>query len=61
MLLKSAKSADERRALIESAGRLVQVPGMGSAYKAFALVHSDVAVDAVPGFPPCVPGAEDET
>ena len=38
----------------------VQVPGMGSAYKAFALTHADIPADAVPGFPPCEPSQAEE-
>lgn len=52
-LLRRTETAEQRRALIQAAGRLVQVPGMGSAYKVFALAHADIAAEAVPGFPPC--------
>lgn len=54
-LLKSARSKDERRALIQAAGRLVEVPGMGSAYKVFALAHPDIPERSVPGFPGPIP------
>ncbi|KAL1526543.1 hypothetical protein AB1Y20_015252 [Prymnesium parvum] len=53
MLLKEISDKKAREALIQAAGRLVAVPGMGSAYKAFALAHSDIPADSIPGFPPC--------
>lgn len=51
VLLKRAKTAEEQRALIAAAQRLVQTPGMGSAYKVFALASSDIPRDGLAGFP----------
>jgi NADH dehydrogenase [ubiquinone] 1 alpha subcomplex assembly factor 7 len=48
-LLRATADREARRALIQSAGRLVASPGMGTAYKVFALAHADVGRDGVPG------------
>ena len=34
----------------QSAGRLVASPGMGTAYKVFAIAHGDVGMEGVAGF-----------
>ncbi len=49
-LLTNAPNAQYQEDLLRSAHRLVGSPGMGTAYKAFALVHADVRSDGVPGF-----------
>ena len=41
---------DGRRKLVESASRLVSSPGMGTAYKVFAIAHGDVGAAGVAGF-----------
>ena len=49
-LLRATDDREARRQLVESAGRLVASPGMGTAYKVFALAHEDVGEDGVAGF-----------
>ena len=49
-LLRLAEDREARRTMIESAGRLVQSPGMGTAYKAFAIASSDIGAEGVAGF-----------
>ena len=56
-LLRRASSVDQQREILASAQRLIDSPGMGSAYKALAMLHADIA-DA-PGFPPA--DATDDT
>ena len=59
-LLRRTDDAEQRRDLISSAGRLVETPGMGAAYKALALAHPRPAghavgstpMDHIAGFPP---------
>eukprot|EP00316_Scyphosphaera_apsteinii_P004279 CAMPEP_0119306572 /NCGR_PEP_ID=MMETSP1333-20130426/7290_1 /TAXON_ID=418940 /ORGANISM="Scyphosphaera apsteinii, Strain RCC1455" /LENGTH=508 /DNA_ID=CAMNT_0007309901 /DNA_START=76 /DNA_END=1602 /DNA_ORIENTATION=+ len=51
-LLAKCSSAEMRRALVDSASRLVASPGMGSAYCAFSLAHPCIG-QQVPGFAPC--------
>ena len=59
-LLHKTDDAEQRRDLISSAGRLVETPGMGAAYKALALAHPRPAghavgstpMDHIAGFPP---------
>ena len=49
-LLAERRTDAEKRELIISAQRLVESPGMGTAYKAFAIAHADVTERGVPGF-----------
>ena len=49
-LLKQTTDREMRRNLIQSAGRLVASPGMGTAYKVFAIAHGDVGMEGVAGF-----------
>ena len=51
-LLQRTEDRQARRELVQSASRLVASPGMGTAYKVFALAHADVGADGVAGFPP---------
>ena len=50
-LLRQMEDKQARKQLIESAGRLVASPGMGTAYKVFALASADLGDgdDGVPG------------
>ena len=50
-LLRERETATERRELIRSAQRLVESPGMGTAYKALALAHPRPAGHAVGSSP----------
>ena len=49
-LLRKATDRQARQDLIQSAGRLVASPGMGTAYKVFAIASEDVGADGVAGF-----------
>ncbi len=50
-LLKREADEARRREVVSGASRLVESPGMGSAYRVFALAHPDVGA-SVPGFSP---------
>ncbi|KOO31513.1 saicar synthase-like protein [Chrysochromulina tobinii] len=50
-LLKGMDDREARKELVRSAGRLVASPGMGTAYKVFAITHASVGSDGVAGFP----------
>lgn len=50
-LLKGMDDREARKELVRSAGRLVASPGMGTAYKVFAITHASVGTDGVAGFP----------
>ena len=49
-ILRKLTDKASRRRIADSAARLVASPGMGSAYKVFAIAHEDVGKDGVPGF-----------
>ena len=48
-LLRAAPSDEVRQALFDGATRLVESPGMGSAYKALAIAHPSMG-GGIPGF-----------
>ena len=62
-LLGERETADEKRELVRGAQRLVESPGMGTAYKALALAHPRptgnavgcTPMDHLAGFPPSPP------
>jgi hypothetical protein len=51
-LMQAAPDSAARRAILEGASRLVEAPGMGSAYKALAIAHPRLGRD-IPGFARC--------
>lgn len=51
-LIQAAPHGATRRAIFEGASRLVEAPGMGSAYKALAIAHPRLGRD-IPGFARC--------
>ena len=50
LLRKTPDDRAARQALVQSASRLVASPGMGTAYKVFAIAHADVGSTGVAGF-----------
>ena len=59
-LLRQTEGREAKRQLIESAGRLVASPGMGTAYKVFAISHGDLGADGIAGLGPAPLLAEEE-
>ena len=51
-LLRLTDDKEDRKELIQAAGRLVASPGMGTAYKVFAVASEDVGEEGVVGFGP---------
>ena len=49
-LLAQLTEREARRKLVQSASRLIASPGMGTAYRVFALAHADVGPNGIPGF-----------
>ena len=48
-LLRSAPDATAQRTIFDGATRLVEAPGMGTAYKVLAIAHPSLGRD-IPGF-----------
>jgi len=53
-LMSKASDPTSRGSILDGATRLVESPGMGSAYKAFALAHPALGA-TIPGFEPSGP------
>ena len=51
-LLRAAATPAEQRTLVEGASRLVASPGMGTAYKVFAVAHADLGPHGLAGLAP---------